>query len=123
MPNYEFECQSCKEIFIKYTSFNSPKEIECELCGEFCAIRLISGGSGILINGMKMKDSQGTPIWFPKDNKPYYDRALQKKFNTAKEKKSYLKEKKLVMDGSSDKPNRQRIPEAGDTRKYKTTYV
>ena len=71
--------------------------------------------TGILKNS-KYRDSRGERIWFPKDEKPYYDRALQRKFNTIQEKAEYMKKNNLVMDGSSDHPERHRIPEAGDTR-------
>ena len=46
------------------------------------------------------KDAKGTPIWFPKNNKPYFDKALQKTFDSKKEKHSYMKEKGFIMDGS-----------------------
>ena len=69
-----------------------------------------------IMKDSKYRDSQGERIWFPKDGRPYYDRALQKKFNTIQEKHQYMRENKLVMDGSSDHPDRHRIPEAGDTR-------
>lgn len=51
----------------------------------------------------KYKDCRGERIWFPKDEKPYYDKALGKKFNTIQEKHSYMKEKGYHMDGSSDR--------------------
>lgn len=64
----------------------------------------------------KYRDARGERIWFPKDGKKYFDHALQRTFHTIQEKHEYMKKNNLVMDGSSDHPNRHRIPEAGDTR-------
>ena len=73
----------------------------------------------LILKDSKYRDSRGELIWFPKDEKPYYDRALQRTFHSKKEKCQYMKEKGLVMDGSSDRKNRSSIPEAGDTRNLK----
>ena len=70
----------------------------------------------LILKDSKYRDSRGEMIWFPKDEKPYYDRALQKTFHSKKEKCEYMRKNNLVMDGSSDNKNRHRIPEAGDTR-------
>ena len=67
-----------------------------------------------IMKDSKYRDSSGERIWFPKDGRPYYDKALQKKFNSIKEKSEYMKSNKLIMDGSSD-PKRKPI-EAGDAR-------
>ena len=72
-----------------------------------------------IMKDTKYRDSRGERIWFPKDGKPYFDRALQKTFHSIQEKSQYMKEKGLAMDGSSDKINRQNIPEAGDSRHKK----
>ena len=63
-----------------------------------------------------IRDNNGELIHFPSDGRPYYDRSLQRTFNTKREKRDYMKEKNLVMDGSADHINKQRIPEAGDNR-------
>ena len=86
--------------------------------------QLIKDGmmSGIEDSGFSvMKDTQyrdgnGELIHFPGDGRPYFDMALQRTFHSKKEKCEYMKKNGLVMDGSSDKRNLQRIPEAGDTR-------
>ena len=70
----------------------------------------------LILKDSKYRDSRGELIWFPKDEKSYYDRALQRTFHSKKEKCQYMKEKGLIMDGSSDKKNRSSIPEAGDNR-------
>jgi len=78
----------------------------------------VSQSFGIMKDS-KYRDSSGEKIWFPKDGRPYYDRALQQTFNTIGDKQRYMKSKNLAMDGSSDK----KAPiEAGDTRKSKTVY-
>lgn len=51
----------------------------------------------------KYRDKYDQPIWFPKDERPYFDRALQKTFHSKKEKHEYMKEKNLAMDGSDTK--------------------
>ena len=69
-----------------------------------------------IMKNSKYRDSRGERIWFPSDGKPYFDKALGVKFNSIKEKQEYMNKNNLAMDGSSDKLNRNRIPEAGDTR-------
>jgi hypothetical protein len=66
-------------------------------------------------NHFKYKDANGEKIWFPKDGKPYFDRALRRTFNTAEEKVSYMKEKRLCMVGDERYPSRPPV-EAGDMR-------
>ena len=58
-----------------------------------------------VLKDSKYRDSRGELIWFPKDDKPYFDRALQRTFHSKKE-------KGLVMDGSSTPPRKPL--EAGD---------
>ena len=60
-----------------------------------------------------MRDSKGSPIYFPKVGS-HYDRALQRTFHSKKEKQKYMNENKLVMDGSSEPPRKP--IEAGDYR-------
>ena len=73
----------------------------------------------LILKDTKYRDAKGELIWFPKDERPYFDRALQKTFHNKKEKYEYMKKNNIIMDGSSDHQNRQRIPEAGDTRNLK----
>lgn len=70
----------------------------------------------LITKNSKYRDARGERIWFPKNEKPYYDRALQKTFHTIQEKHEYMKKNNLISDGSSDHPNRHRMLEAGDTR-------
>ena|SRR3990167_522120 len=69
-----------------------------------------------ILKDTNYRDANGELVWFPKDDSPYFDRALQRTFHSRAEKVGYMKEKGLVMDGSSDKRNRNSVPEAGDTR-------
>jgi len=69
---------------------------------------------GGVMKDMKYRDKRGERVWFPKDEKPYFDKSLQRPFNTIKEKTEYMKKNSLVMDGSSN-PKRWPI-EAGDMR-------
>jgi hypothetical protein len=59
-----------------------------------------------------LRDKRGERIWFPKDGKPYFDRSLQRTFNTPREKKEYMDKNNLVMDGSQTKIKM----ESGDAR-------
>lgn len=58
--------------------------------------------SFIVMKDMKMRDKSGEKIWFPKDEKPYFDQGLRRKFNTIKEKKEYMDKHGIISDGSSD---------------------
>jgi hypothetical protein len=91
-------------------------------CNKFCRrehekqlkLECVDFGAPCVLKDTKYRDSNGERIWFPKDGKPYYDRALGRKFNSIQEKQQHMKEKGIVMDGSSD-PIRWPI-EAGDMR-------
>ena len=67
----------------------------------------------------KMRDSRGELVWFPKSG-GYYDRALQKQFNTKKEKIKYMNDNNLAMEGNDDKSTTD--PAAGDNRRNKPIY-
>lgn len=120
------KCKYCgRDIFQERDSDGTYEESYCnKFCRKDHEKQLIKEGKlegmnnvgfGVLKN-TKYRDIKGEKIWFPKDEKPYYDRALQKTFHTIQEKHEYMKKNNLVMDGSSDSINRHRIPEAGDTR-------
>ena len=68
----------------------------------------------LILKDSKYRDSRGEIIWFPKNEKPYFDRALQRTFHSKKEKCEYMKKNNLIMDGSSDL--KRRPIEAGDRR-------
>ena len=66
---------------------------------------------------IKVSDSCPTnpePIWCPDGG--YFDKALNRKFNSKTEKRKYMKEKGLRMDGSETK--KVRGPEGGIGRTY-----
>jgi len=131
------KCQHCgQELSIIYKQvlswgFKYPDDAFDEgYCNKLCRKahekQLIQEGKmeGIPLSGnfaimkdTKYRDSKGEMIWFPKDERPYFDRACQRVFHSKKEKHEYLKKNNLVMDGSSDKGNRP--IEAGDYRKEK----
>lgn len=108
---YEFQCKKCNVIQQHFRAVDDRDNLCICDCGEACD-RMISNLAHV---GMEPeRDTMGQRIWFPKDNKPYFDKALRRTFHSAKEKKNYLKEKDLVMDGSS-MPSRLPI-EAGEMR-------
>ena len=53
------------------------------------------------------------PIWFPKGGTKYFDKSLQRVFHSKSEKKNYMLEKGLKMDGSMDSSYDYNCPEAG----------
>jgi putative FmdB family regulatory protein len=101
MPLYTYLCKCGKE-FDSFKSCVERKTEKCPECGKK-ADKLLSG-FGTAIDS-KYKDILGSPIWFPKDGKPYYDRALGRSFSSKAEKCGYMKQKRIVMDGSSDPIN------------------
>lgn len=130
------DCAFCKEGFNsgnRKWDANYDKEkyvythLEFIYCSKTCAKshekELIKQGKIILkdefacpetfVEYFPHKDEKGNKIWFPKDGKPYFDPALKRTFNTAREKADYMKEKKLIMDGSE---SRKYPIEAGDVR-------
>ena len=112
MPIYQYEC-GCGYRQEVYQGIKDEKIRVCPGCGGEISRLIGTGASGFFYN-FKYKDKKGTPIWFPKDNKPYFDRALNRTFNTIEEKVRFMDEKNLIMDGSSDRVNKPL--EAGDTR-------
>ena len=114
---YDFYCDKCQYQFDEFTSYEQRHFMKCHKCGG-SARKLITRAVSYSIDS-KVVDDRGTPIHFKEGE---FDRALQKTFGSKKEKQKYLKDNKLVMDGSSDNPNRNKNPEAGDTRKGVPVY-
>jgi len=50
MPNYDYKCQNCEEVFEIFQKITEPPLRECPVCGE-PLVRLISGGAGIIFKG------------------------------------------------------------------------
>lgn len=51
MPTYEYECGACKHRFEKYQSMTEKAIKKCPQCGKAKAMRMISGGAGVLFKG------------------------------------------------------------------------
>ena len=100
---YQYQCNKCGKHFEEFRKVDDRDN--AQHCKEK-ADRLVSGGQGIMVD-YNLKDSKGTPIWFPKDGGTYYDKALQRTFHTKKEKHGYMKSKGYIQDGSMDR-NSQR---------------
>jgi putative FmdB family regulatory protein len=102
MPRYDYECDNCGFVDEEYSLISESEKIkECPHCGGKW-IRLV-GCPEFMVSGKGLRDKKGERIWFPKDEKPYFDRSLQVTFNSAREKKEYLDKHNLVMDGSQTK--------------------
>jgi len=52
------------------------------------------------------------PVWFPKGGTKYFDKALNREFNSLAEKKDFMREHKLIQQ-ASDKTGDINCPEAG----------
>lgn len=81
------------------------------MCKSCRVTKLISTPLAVMgVTSMK-KDLNGTPIWFPKDGEPYYDKVLRKKFDSPQDKKQYMDSKRIVMDGSyePDKTSKKKL--------------
>lgn len=50
MPTYEYRCTKCKEKFEEFQSITADPLDQCPSCGGQ-AIRIISGGAGLLFKG------------------------------------------------------------------------
>ena len=51
MPTYEYECGACGHRFEKYQSMTEKAIKKCPKCGKAKAMRMISGGAGVLFKG------------------------------------------------------------------------
>jgi putative FmdB family regulatory protein len=101
MPLYDFECSTCGFRSEDFDGIRGDKVRNCPECGEYSYYRCIGAGGGFIID--TVRDTRGTPIWHP--GKPYFDKSLQRRFDTKKEKAKYMKDNGIVMDGSSNKSN------------------
>lgn len=110
MPLYTYECDKCHRQWDEFRMVADRDTVVC--CGKLADRHKVY--NAIVTKDMKYRDNAGQPIWFPKDERPYYDKALDKTFNSKKEKYEFMRENKIVMDGSDNKTH---LPvEAGDTR-------
>jgi len=115
MPIYVYSCENCGQTFEEYKTVTERFKARCSYCLSGNVQKLISPGINGQINST-YRDVRGERIWFPKDGRPYFDKALGKTFHSPKEKQQYMKENNLAMDGSTSKPISKLPPEAGDMR-------
>lgn len=111
MPIYTYRCEDCRLEFDRFKPVSKRRMHKCPECGEMVGKVLSVPSTAV---DSTIRDLRGQPIWFPKDGRPYFDRALRRTFNSKQEKKQYMDDKKLVMDGS-DNPKHWPI-ESGDLR-------
>lgn len=57
---------------------------------------------GVSLKNQQYKDGSGETVWFPADEKPYFDQAFRRTFHSQAEKAAFMKEKKVVSSGESD---------------------
>ena len=96
MPIYVYICEECGIEFDFFTSVENRHNVEH--CGK-PAIKKIGNPKSVMIDS-NYRDARGTPIYFPSVGS-HYDRALDKTFHSKKEKAAYMKDHKLIMDGST----------------------
>ena len=105
-------CELCKEEFSEVWIIDGKSY--CRDCKYVSKDVLKDENMIAIMKDSSYKDKNGERIWFPKDGRPYFDQALRRTFNSIGEKARYMKEKNLIMDGST-MPKRLPI-EAGDMR-------
>ena len=98
MPFYDWECD-CGYQTSSYEPMTGGRVKDCPKCGKMNLHRLIGMGGGINVS-TGLADLSGERIWFPKDGKPYFDKGLQRTFNTPLEKKEFMDKHKIISDGS-----------------------
>ena len=108
---YSYECQ-CGNIFDQVNSYENRNNAECTKCGSIHVQKLLSNPSKMTLG--YLKDANGEMIWFPKDGKPYFDKALRRTFKTAKEKQKHMADNQIIMRG--DKGVTKWPIESGDMR-------
>lgn len=111
MPLYDYYCDDCEYQFDDFNPYAERHTSPCPKCSK-SSRKLLTIAVGVAIDST-IKDGKGNPIWFPKNESSYFDRALQRTFHSKKEKAAYMKDKGLIMDGSE----KNKFPiEAGDMR-------
>ena len=50
MPNYDYQCSSCKDVFEVFQSMSAKPLTKCPKCGKKVK-RLISSGAGLIFKG------------------------------------------------------------------------
>ena len=101
MPFYSFECPNCEVVWDEFRLIGDRNKICKCRCGIVARRHMVYAVA--TAKDTRYKDKYGQTIWFPNDERPYYDRALEKTFHSKKEKHQYMMEKNLAMDGSEKK--------------------
>lgn len=112
MPLYDYECK-CGKTFCEYKEIKNRDNAYCPNC--LGPVERLIAVPAVQTN-FNLRDKAGERIWFPKDNRPYFDKGLRRTFNTPSEKKEFMDKHNLVMDGSSDKGQNSLSAEAGKAR-------
>lgn len=63
--------------------------------------------SFVIMKDKKYKDKAGDTVWFPKDDKPYFDTAMRRTFGSVKEKAEFMNKHGIVSSGDSDSKVKQ----------------
>lgn len=58
--------------------------------------------SFVIMKDKKYKDISGETVYFPKDEKPYFDQGLRRTFHSVQEKAEFLNKHKIISTGDSD---------------------
>ena len=95
---YKFTCRECGEV--SDTLVAPDRKGICVNCKKSDGYAT-KCNIGVLVDST-VRDLSGEKIYFPKDSTSYFDPALRRTFNSVHEKKAYMDERKLIMDGSSD---------------------
>lgn len=101
MPLYSYECIACGEEFEAFRSYEQRNYAKCPDCKSTKVTKLLSQVN--FAKDTKYKDKTGDTIWFPKDERPYFDKGLRRTFNNIKEKKEFMDKNGIVSHGSSQK--------------------
>ena len=65
----------------------------------------------IIVRSTSLKDKSGERIWFPKDGKPYFDKAARRVFHTPEEKHNFMNSVNAVSTGDSDEKYKREVRE------------
>lgn len=78
--------------------------------------------SPVILKNKQYKDGSGETVWFPNDERPYFDQGLRRVFHTPKEKHDFMKAHNLISTGDSDwlvkKQRREHEEKTGKRAEY-----
>lgn len=111
-------CKWCNKLLTGWDYDNTFKESFCDKLHRLEYEKINTDrnflGNFVVLKDRQYKDRNGESVWFPKDGKPYFDKALRRTFNNVHEKMAFMDEHNLVMHGS-ESPKRWPV-ESGDMR-------